>query len=157
VRIGQGFDAHALAAGYPLTLGGVAIPSEVGLAGHSDADVLLHAVCDGLLGACGAGDIGSHFPDSDPANAGRSSREFVRAAAAEVSRRGWAVANLDCTVVAQRPKLAPYIDPMRANIAADLGLQDSAVNVKATTTEYLGWTGRGEGMAALAVALLLPA
>jgi 2-C-methyl-D-erythritol 2,4-cyclodiphosphate synthase len=157
MRIGQGFDAHRLAEGYPLNLGGVSIPSEVGLVGHSDADVLLHAVCDALLGACGAGDIGSHFPDDQAANAGRDSRDFVRAAAEEVARGGWAVANVDCTVVAQRPKLAAYIGAMRANIAADLDLGEPQVSVKATTTEHLGWTGRGEGMAAFAVALLLPA
>lgn len=157
MRIGQGFDAHRLSEGYPLVLGGVDIPAEVGLVGHSDADVLLHAVCDALLGACGAGDIGSHFPDSDSTHAGRDSRDFVRAAAAEVARGGWVVANVDTTLVAQRPKLAPHIPAMRAHIATDLGLGGNRVNIKATTTEHLGWTGRGEGMAAFAVALLQPA
>jgi 2-C-methyl-D-erythritol 2,4-cyclodiphosphate synthase len=156
MRIGQGFDAHAFAEGRPLILGGVEVPSERGLAGHSDADVLLHAVCDALLGAGGHGDIGTHFPDTDAAHAGRDSREFLRQAVALLSQDGWQVANVDATVVAQRPKLGPYLPAMVANIAQDLGVPSGRVNIKATTTERMGWTGRGEGIAAMAVALLEP-
>jgi 2-C-methyl-D-erythritol 2,4-cyclodiphosphate synthase len=154
MRIGQGFDAHAFAPDRPLILGGIEVPSEQGLAGHSDADVVLHALCDALLGAAGKGDLGRHFPDSDAAHAGRDSREFVREVAALVAAAGWAVANVDLTVVAQRPKLGGHIPDMEAVIAADLGVERDRVNVKATTTERMGWTGRGEGIAALAVALL---
>jgi len=157
MRIGQGFDAHAFAPDRPLILGGVTVPYEQGLAGHSDADVVLHALCDALLGAAGKGDLGRHFPDSDATHAGRDSREFVREVAAQVAAEGWAVANVDLTVVAQRPKLGAHIPDMEAVIAADLGVECDRVNVKATTTERMGWTGRGEGIAALAVALLQPA
>lgn len=157
MRVGQGFDAHAFAPGRPLILGGVAVPFDRGLAGHSDADVLLHAACDALLGAAGQGDLGRHFPDTDPAHAGRDSRELVREVATLLHAEGWAVANVDVTVIAQRPKLGPYVADMRANLAADLAIGPDRVNVKATTTEHLGWTGRGEGIAAMAVALLTPA
>ena len=157
MRIGQGFDAHAFAPDRPLILGGIEVPSEQGLAGHSDADVVLHALCDALLGAAGKGDLGRHFPDTDAAHAGRDSREFVRAVAALVAAEGWAVANVDLTVVAQRPRLGDYIPEMEGVIAADLGIAGERVNAKATTTERMGWTGRGEGIAALAVALLQPA
>ncbi len=157
MRIGHGFDVHALVPGRPLILGGVEIPHQRGLAGHSDADVLLHAVCDALLGALALGDIGQHFPDSDPAWAGADSRDLLRAVMGLVSERGWQVGNLDCTVIAQAPKLAPHIPRMRAHLAADLGVDESQVSVKATTTERLGFTGRGEGIAAQAVVLLQPA
>jgi len=154
-RIGQGYDVHRLEPGRPLWLGGVQIPFPLGLAGHSDADVLLHAVCDALLGAAAAGDLGSHFPDSDPAHRDRASREILQEVRNIVHSYGWSVANVDATVVAQEPKLASYIDEMRANIATDLQLDVSRVSVKATTTEGLGFTGRGEGIAAQAAALLM--
>ena len=154
-RVGQGYDVHRLEAGRALWLGGVQIPFLLGLVGHSDADVLLHAVCDALLGAAAAGDLGSHFPDSDPAHRDRASREILQEVRNIVHSSGWSVANVDATVVAQEPKLAPYIDEMRANIAADLQLDLSRVSVKATTTEGLGFTGRGEGIAAQAAALLM--
>ncbi len=153
-RVGQGFDVHALVPGRALVFGGVTIPHERGLLGHSDADVLLHAITDALLGAAALGDIGRHFPDTDPAWAGADSRHLLRAAAGMVAAAGWAVANVDCTIVAQAPRMAPHIPSMVANIAADLGLAPSQVNVKAKTTERLGFTGRGEGIAAEAVALL---
>ena len=154
-RIGQGYDVHRLEPGRALWLGGVQIPFPLGLAGHSDADVLLHAVCDALLGAAAAGDLGSHFPDSDPAHRDRASREILQEVRNIVHSYGWSVANVDATVVAQEPKLASYIDEMRANIAGDLQLDVSRVSVKATTTEGLGFTGRGEGIAAQAAALLM--
>jgi len=154
-RIGQGYDVHRLEPGRALWLGGVQIPFALGLAGHSAADVLLHAVCDALLGAAAAGDLGSHFPDSDPAHRDRASREILQEVRNIVYSYGWSVANVDATVVAQEPKLASYIDEMRANIAADLQLDVSRVSVKATTTEGLGFTGRGEGIAAQAAALLM--
>lgn len=157
MRVGQGFDAHAFAENRPLILGGVRVPTDYGLAGHSDADVVLHALCDALLGASGNGDLGRRFPDTDPAHAGRDSREFVRETAALLAGDGWSVANADLTVVAQKPKLAPYVPDMEAAIAADLGVGADRINVKATTSERMGWTGRGEGIAALAVALLQPA
>lgn len=153
-RIGQGFDVHALVPGRALIIGGVTIPHDRGLLGHSDADVLLHAITDALLGAAALGDIGRHFPDTDPAWAGADSRRLLRGAAAMVAAAGWSVANVDCTIVAQAPRMAPHIPSMVANIAADLGLAPSQVNVKAKTTERLGFTGRGEGIAAEAVALL---
>ena len=156
MRVGQGFDAHAFVAGRPLILGGIRVPHEFGLAGHSDADVLLHALCDALLGAAGRGDLGRHFPDTDAAHAGRDSREFVREVAALLRSEGWSVANLDLTVVAQRPKLGAHVADMEGVIAADLGIDPGRVNVKATTTERMGWTGRGEGIAAMAVVLLEP-
>jgi len=154
MRIGQGFDVHAFTEGRPLVLGGVTIPYERGLAGHSDADVLLHAVCDALLGAAGLGDIGKHFPDTDPAYAGIDSRELLREVNATIKKKSLQVHNLDCTVVAQAPKLATYINDMCDNLASDLNIKVADVNVKATTTEMLGFTGRGEGIAAMAVALL---
>ncbi|HSD99440.1 MAG TPA: 2-C-methyl-D-erythritol 2,4-cyclodiphosphate synthase [Burkholderiales bacterium] len=154
MRIGQGFDAHALVAGRKLVIGGVAIPHEKGLAGHSDADVLIHAVCDALLGAAGLGDIGSHFPDSDARYKDVDSRRLLREVARLLKERGLKAANVDATIIAQAPKMAPHIPAMRANLAADLGVAADAVNVKAKTTEKLGFVGRGEGIAAEAVALL---
>jgi 2-C-methyl-D-erythritol 2,4-cyclodiphosphate synthase len=154
MRIGQGFDVHALVSGRPLIVGGVRIPFEKGLAGHSDADVLLHAICDALLGAAALGDIGRHFPDTDPAYAGADSRELLRAVAERVRDAGFLVANVDSTIIAQAPKMAPHIPGMAANIADDLDIGIDQVNVKAKTTERLGFTGRGEGIAAEAVVLL---
>jgi len=154
VRVGQGFDVHALVAGRPLIIGGVTIPFEKGLLGHSDADVLLHAICDALLGAAGLGDIGRHFPDTDPAYRGADSRALLRETGAKVRAAGWRIGNIDATIVAQAPKMAPHAAQMTANIAADLGVAADAVNLKAKTTERLGFTGRGEGIAAEAVALL---
>ncbi|MGH8622559.1 MAG: 2-C-methyl-D-erythritol 2,4-cyclodiphosphate synthase [Burkholderiales bacterium] len=154
MRIGQGFDAHALVAGRRLIVGGVAIPHEKGLAGHSDADVLIHAVCDALLGAAALGDIGSHFPDTDARYQGIDSRKLLREVARLLKERGLKAANVDATIIAQAPRMAPHIPAMRANLAADLGISPDAVNVKAKTTEKLGFVGRGEGIAAEAVALL---
>jgi len=154
VRIGQGFDVHALAAGRKLVIGGVEIPHDKGLAGHSDADVLLHAICDALLGAAALGDIGRHFPDTDPRYRGADSRMLLREVARKVAAAGYRVVNVDATVVAQAPRLAPHMPAMVERVAADLGIAGSAVNVKATTSEGLGYTGRGEGIAALAVALI---
>lgn len=154
MRIGQGFDAHALVAGRKLVIGGVTIPHEKGLAGHSDADVLIHAVCDALLGAAGLGDIGSHFPDSDARYKDVDSRRLLREVARLLKERGLKAANVDATIIAQAPKMAPHIPAMRANLAADLGVAADAVNLKAKTTEKLGFVGRGEGIAAEAVALL---
>ena len=153
-RIGYGYDVHRLTAGRSLVLGGVTIPWERGLLGHSDADVLLHALMDALLGAAALGDIGKLFPDSDPSYRGIDSRKLLRRVAVLLEREGYAVGNVDMTLVAQRPKVAPYIEAMRANIAADLGVSITRVSVKATTEEGLGFTGSGEGMAAHAVALL---
>ncbi|MGQ9861147.1 MAG: 2-C-methyl-D-erythritol 2,4-cyclodiphosphate synthase [Thiobacillaceae bacterium] len=155
IRIGHGFDVHAFAPGRRLVIGGVDIPFERGLAGHSDADVLLHAICDALLGAAGLGDIGRHFPDSDARYAGIDSRELLRHVAGLLRANGWRVGNVDATIIAQAPRMAPHIAAMRANIAADLDLAAEAVNVKATTTERLGFTGRGEGIAAEAVCLIV--
>ena len=154
MRVGYGYDVHRFGPGSELILGGVHIPHSRGLAAHSDGDVLLHAVCDALLGAIGAGDIGQHFPDTDPANAGIDSRLLLRDVAARVRRAGWQLANLDATLVAQVPKMAPHIPAMRDNLAADLDSAPSQVNVKATTTERLGFAGREEGIAAHAVVLL---
>jgi 2-C-methyl-D-erythritol 2,4-cyclodiphosphate synthase len=156
VRVGLGYDAHRLVAGRPLILGGVTIPYHLGLLGHSDADVLCHAVGDALLGAAGAGDLGRHFPDTDPAYKGISSLILLERIMALVEGRGLRPINLDTTVVAQRPRLAPYISQMAANLAAALGLEPDAVNVKATTTEGMGFAGREEGVAAYAVVLLAP-
>ena len=153
-RIGQGFDVHALVPGRRLIIGGVDIPFEYGLLGHSDADVLLHAVTDALLGAAGLGDIGQHFPDRDPQLAGSDSRALLRETARRVAGRGWRVENVDATLICRAPRLAPYAARMAANIALDLGLDPESVNVKAKTTERLGFTGRGEGIAAQAVVLL---
>lgn len=154
MRIGQGFDAHALVAGRKLVIGGVQIPHDKGLAGHSDADVLIHAVCDALLGAAGLGDIGTHFPDGDPRYKGIDSRRLLREVARLLGERRLRVANVDATIIAQAPRMAPHVPAMRANIASDLGIAPDAVSVKAKTTEHLGFVGRGEGIAAEAVALL---
>jgi 2-C-methyl-D-erythritol 2,4-cyclodiphosphate synthase len=154
MRIGQGFDVHALVAGRKLVVGGVEIPFDKGLAGHSDADVLLHAITDALLGAAGLGDIGRHFPDTDPAYHGVDSRRLLREARARVRAAGYTVINVDATIIAQAPRMASHIPAMAANIAADLGVETGQVNVKAKTTEGLGFAGRGEGIAAEAVALL---
>ena len=154
MRIGQGFDAHRFTEDRSLVLGGVTIPHDYGLAGHSDADVLLHAVCDALLGAAGLGDLGSHFPDTDPQHADQDSRELVRAVGGNLRRDGWRISNIDTTVVAQRPRLGPHVADMAATIASDLEVDSGGVSVKATTSEGMGWTGRAEGIAALAVALL---
>ena len=157
MRIGQGFDVHQLVAGRRLVIGGVEIPYERGLLGHSDADVLLHAICDALLGAAALGDIGRHFPDSDARYQGIDSRELLRHVGALVRGHGYDVANVDATIIAEAPRMAPHIARMAANIEADLGLAAGRVNVKATTTEKLGFTGRGEGIAAQATAsVLLP-
>jgi 2-C-methyl-D-erythritol 2,4-cyclodiphosphate synthase len=154
IRIGHGFDVHAFAENRKLIIGGVDIPYDLGLAGHSDADVLLHAICDALLGAAGLGDIGRHFPDSDAAFAGIDSRILLRRVAEQLKSRGWRVGNVDATLIAQAPKMAPHIARMTAHIADDLGVAIEHVNVKATTTEKLGFTGRGEGIAAEAVCLI---
>ncbi|MCZ4305879.1 2-C-methyl-D-erythritol 2,4-cyclodiphosphate synthase [Zoogloeaceae bacterium G21618-S1] len=156
-RIGQGFDVHALVAGRPLIIGGVSIPFASGLLGHSDADVLLHAITDALLGAAGLGDIGRHFPDTDPAHAGADSRVLLREAMAAVRAAGYTVGNVDATVIARAPKLLPHVPAMVANIASDLGVAVDCINIKGKTTEKLGFTGRGEGIAAQAVALLFRA
>ena len=155
IRIGTGFDVHALVPGRRLVLGGVAIPHERGLEGHSDADVLLHAIGDAILGALALGDLGAHFPDSDPRWKGADSRALLRRIVALMRERGFSVGNVDATVIAQAPRLAPHVPAMRANLAADLecGLDD--VSVKATTTERLGFSGRGEGIAAMASVLLV--
>jgi 2-C-methyl-D-erythritol 2,4-cyclodiphosphate synthase len=155
VRIGSGFDAHAFVAGRRLVLGGVTIPFERGLDGHSDADALLHAICDAVLGALGAGDIGAHFPDSDPSYKDADSRALLRAVWERADAAGYSLGNVDATVIAQAPKLAPYVRQMAANIAADMGAEIERVNVKATTTDGLGFAGRREGIAALATVLLI--
>ena len=155
LRIGNGFDVHALVAGRKLILGGVTIPWDRGLDGHSDADVLLHAVCDAILGALALGDLGAHFPDTDPKWKGADSRMLLRQVMALASHDGWKIGNLDATLIAQAPKLAPHAAAMRANLAADLGCKLDDVSVKATTTEHLGFTGRGEGIGALATVLLV--
>lgn len=157
LRIGQGFDVHALVPGRPLIIGGVTIPWDRGLLGHSDADVLLHAITDALLGAAGLGDIGRHFPDSDARYAGADSRVLLRVAMDRVRQSGYGVGNVDATIIAQAPRMAPWIDSMVNNIAGDLGVLPDRVNIKAKTTEGLGFTGRGEGIAAEAVALLVRA
>lgn len=154
LRIGQGYDVHALVPGRRLRVGGVDIAFERGLLGHSDGDVLLHALADALLGAAGLGDIGRHFPDSDPAFAGADSRVLLREAMRRVAAAGYALCNVDATVIAQAPRLAPHIEAMVDNIAHDLGVGAGAVNVKAKTSERLGPLGRGEGIAAHAVALI---
>jgi len=155
MRIGHGYDAHRLAPNHPLVLGGVRIPHTEGLVAHSDGDVLLHALCDALLGAAGAGDIGRHFPDSDPAYRGIDSRQLLREVVALLTRQGLRPGNVDLTLIAQRPRLAPHLPQMREHIAADLEVEIGRVNIKATTTEEMGFTGRGEGIAAHAVVLLL--
>jgi 2-C-methyl-D-erythritol 2,4-cyclodiphosphate synthase len=154
VRIGQGFDVHALVKGRKLVVGGVAIPFEKGLAGHSDADVLIHAVCDALLGAAALGDIGRHFPDTDPKHKNADSRAFLREVGRKIREAGFSIANLDATIVAEAPKMALHIPTMVANLASDLEIRPDQVNVKAKTAERLGAIGRGEGIAAEAIALL---
>jgi 2-C-methyl-D-erythritol 2,4-cyclodiphosphate synthase len=155
IRVGQGFDVHRWVEERPLRLGGVDIPHHLGLLGHSDADVLLHAIMDALLGAAGLGDIGHHFPDSDDQYKGIDSRKLLKKVFVEVNKLSWRVGNLDATVICQKPKLAPYIPAMESCVAEILQTTTSSVNIKATTTEKLGFTGRGEGAAAQAVVLLL--
>jgi 2-C-methyl-D-erythritol 2,4-cyclodiphosphate synthase len=154
MRIGHGYDVHRFGEGDEVILGGVRIPHEQGLVAHSDGDVLVHAVCDALLGAAGLGDIGRHFPDTDSANANIDSRLLLRRVVELVHGNGWSTTNLDSTLVLQVPRLATHIDSMRQNLAQDLGVDVSAVNIKATTTEGLGFAGRSEGVAAHAVVLL---
>jgi 2-C-methyl-D-erythritol 2,4-cyclodiphosphate synthase len=154
VRIGQGFDVHPFAEGRKLIIGGVEIPHHKGLLGHSDADVLTHAICDALLGAAGLGDIGRHYPDSDASYTGIDSRKLLRDVARKLKELDLKIVNLDATIIAQEPRMAPHMPRMIANIAADLGVPPAAGNIKATTTEELGFIGRGEGIAAQAVALI---
>lgn len=154
MRVGLGYDAHRLVAGRPLILGGVEIPYHLGLQGHSDADVLAHAIADALLGAVGAGDLGQHFPDRDPAYKGISSLILLNKIMTIVRERGYHLINVDATVVAQAPKLKPYISQMVATLAQTLRISPEAVNIKATTTEKMGFTGTGEGLAAYAVVLV---
>ncbi len=154
MRVGQGFDVHAFIGGRKLVIGGVEIPHEKGLDGHSDADVLLHAICDALLGAAGLGDIGQHFPDHDPKYAGIDSRRLLKDVAKKIRTLNFRIINVDATILAQAPRMAPHIPRMIGNIAADLGLAPAAINVKAATTERLGFLGRGDGIAAQAVALI---
>lgn len=154
-RVGIGYDVHALVAGRPLILGGVTVPYDRGLLGHSDADVLLHAITDAVLGAAGMGDIGGMFPDTDERWKGADSRLLLRSAVAAVSQTGWQIGNVDCTIIAQAPRISPYANQMRTLIAEDLGVTPEHVNVKGKTTERLGFVGRSEGMAAEAVALLV--
>jgi 2-C-methyl-D-erythritol 2,4-cyclodiphosphate synthase len=154
MRIGHGYDVHQLVAGRKLILGGVDVPYEKGLLGHSDADVLLHAISDAILGAIGEGDIGKHFPDTDPAYKGACSVTLLRHVMSLADAKGYRIGNVDATIVAQRPKLAPYIPEMRSIIADALSCEQGRVNVKATTTEQLGFAGRGEGIASYSVALL---
>ncbi|MBI5898149.1 MAG: 2-C-methyl-D-erythritol 2,4-cyclodiphosphate synthase [Rhodocyclales bacterium] len=154
-RIGQGYDVHALTPGRKLILGGVEIPFDRGLLGHSDADALLHAITDAILGAAGLGDIGGMFPDTSPQWQGADSRRLLRGAMDAVRATGWRVGNVDATIIAQAPRIAPHVAAMRANIAADLGIDPAAVNVKGKTNERLGFEGRGEGIATAAVVLLV--
>lgn len=154
MRIGHGFDVHAFGPGSEVVLGGVKVPCDAGLVAHSDGDVVIHALCDALLGAVALGDIGKHFPDTDAAYAGADSRELLRDVLALVVGQGFELINIDITVIAQKPKLAPHIDAMKNLLASDLGLAQNAVNVKATTTERLGYVGREEGIAAHSVVLL---
>lgn len=154
MRVGMGYDAHRFSSGDAVTIGGVKIPFDKSLAAHSDGDVLLHAICDALLGAAGLGDIGKHFPDSDPRYAGIDSRVLLREVGALVTAQGMPPANIDATIVAERPRMAAYIEQMRDNVAADCGIAPAQVNVKATTTEKMGFAGREEGIAAYAVALI---
>lgn len=155
IRVGHGFDVHAFAEGRDLLLGGVQIEHSKGLAGHSDADVLIHAFCDAVLGGAGLGDIGHHFPDSDERYRGIASTELLRCVMEKAAKAGWRLGNADITVAAQAPKLAPYIDNMRNHLATVCGVSKTQINVKATTTEYLGFVGREEGIAAHAVVLLV--
>ena len=153
-RIGHGYDVHPLTEGHPLILGGVAIPHTHGLVGHSDADVLIHAICDALLGAAALGDIGNHFPDTNPEYKNVDSRKLLRSVSRKLSGAGYYIGNIDATLVIQKPKIQPYFAQMRENIADDLQLEIDAVSVKATTTEGLGFTGTGAGIAAHAVVLI---
>jgi len=154
LRIGHGFDVHAFGEGDHLMLGGVRVPHARGVLAHSDGDVVIHALCDAILGALALGDIGRHFPPSDPRWKGADSRVFLRHCAGLAGERGWRLGNADVTVVCERPKVSPHADAMRANVAEDLGVAIDAISIKATTTETLGFTGRGEGIAAHAVCLL---
>ncbi|MDQ7057696.1 MAG: 2-C-methyl-D-erythritol 2,4-cyclodiphosphate synthase [Ghiorsea sp.] len=154
IRVGQGFDVHAFAENRRLILGGVDIPYHLGLAGHSDADVLIHAICDALLGAACLGDIGHHFPDTDPALEGVDSTILLAKVLESIQELGFSIGNIDATVIAQKPKLATFIEPMRVRLAEVLKIDVTAINLKATTTEKLGFTGRGEGIAAQAVVML---
>ena len=154
MRVGQGFDVHAFVEGRKLIVGGVEIAYEKGLVGHSDADVLLHAICDALLGAAALGDIGRHFPDTDPKYEDSDSRTLLREIGRKISAQGYRIVNIDATIIAQAPRMAPHVARMIGNIASDLGLNPAAVSVKATTTDKLGFTGRGEGIAAQAIALI---
>jgi 2-C-methyl-D-erythritol 2,4-cyclodiphosphate synthase len=154
MRIGQGFDVHALVPGRKLVIGGVTIPHHLGLDGHSDADVLLHAICDALLGAAGLGDIGRHYPDTDASYAGADSRGLLRDVAQKLREKKLRVVNVDATILAQAPRMAPHMARMIGNISADLGIMPAMINIKATTTEHLGFLGRMEGIAAQAVALV---
>jgi 2-C-methyl-D-erythritol 2,4-cyclodiphosphate synthase len=154
IRIGHGYDVHKLVAGRDLILGGVKIPHSKGLHGHSDADVLIHAICDACLGAAGLGDIGRHFPDTDAQYKNIDSRKLLRKVKEAIAERGWEIANIDSTIVAQAPRIAPHLPQMTQNISADLDIPQESVNIKATTTEKLGFAGREEGIAAHAVVLL---
>jgi len=154
MRVGQGFDVHALVAGRALIIGGETIAFDKGLEGHSDADVLLHAICDALLGAAALGDIGRHFPDNDPRYKGANSRVLLREVSKLLRDGGYRIVNLDSTIIAQAPKMAPHISAMVSNIALDLGIERGCINIKAKTTEGLGFPGRGEGIAAEAIAML---
>lgn len=154
IRIGNGFDVHRLVADRACIICGVTIPHHMGLLGHSDADVAIHALIDALFGAAALGDIGKHFPDTDPRWKGADSRVLLRSAVKELADEGWTVMNADVTIIAQSPKMAPYIERMRLNLADDMGIEPGRVSVKATTTEHLGFTGRGEGIAAMASALI---
>ena len=156
-RIGQGYDVHAFGVGDHVMLGGIRVPHTRGVLAHSDGDVVLHALCDAILGACALGDIGRHFPPSDPQWKGADSRAFVRHCVGVARERGWAIGNADVTVICERPKVLPHAEAMRAAIAEDLGIGVDAVSIKATTTETLGFTGRGEGIAAQAVCLVFRA
>lgn len=156
MRIGHGFDVHRLVPERDLIIGGVKIPHHLGLLGHSDADVLLHVICDAVLGALGLGDIGKHFPDSDPQFSGIDSRELLRNVAKKMRLKNYDVGNVDATVVAQQPKLAPFIEQMKVNVAADLGTVAERINIKATTTEKLGFEGREQGISSHAVVILTP-
>ena len=155
IRVGTGFDVHALVPGRRLVIGGVHVPYERGLDGHSDADVLLHAIGDAILGALALGDLGAHFPDSDPRWKNADSRALLRHIAGLMGERGFSIGNVDATVIAQAPRLAPHVAAMRANVASDLGCTPDDVGIKATTTEHLGFAGRGEGIAAMASVLLV--
>ena len=155
IRVGTGFDVHALVAGRRLVIGGVHVPYERGLDGHSDADVLLHAIGDAILGALAVGDLGAHFPDSDPRWKNADSRALLRHIAGLMGERGFSIGNVDATVIAQAPRLAPHVAAMRANVASDLGCTPDDVGIKATTTEHLGFAGRGEGIAAMASVLIV--